>query len=80
LALLNTTYVNPTRTCSFRSLATALQKPILEPLLIATKAFLWPLVWLQNWSSYSNGTSHIMTRIFTFAGNQTAGSSNFARG
>ncbi|HEX8313019.1 MAG TPA: alpha/beta hydrolase [Chthoniobacteraceae bacterium] len=77
LALLNTTYINPTRTCSLRSVAMALQKPILEPLLAATKAFLWPLVWLQNWSSYSNGTSHVMTRIFTFAGNQTRGQLEF---
>ncbi|HEV7866156.1 MAG TPA: alpha/beta hydrolase [Chthoniobacteraceae bacterium] len=77
LALLNTTYINPTNTCWLRSLARALQKPVLEPLLWLTKGFLWPLVWLQNWSSYSNGTSHIMTRIFTFAGNQTRGQLEF---
>jgi pimeloyl-ACP methyl ester carboxylesterase len=72
LVLLNTTYTNPTRTCSLRSLATALQKPVLEPVLWLNN-FVWPLTWLANWSSYSNGTAHLQTRISAFAGNQTRG-------
>lgn len=77
IALLNTTFTNPAKTCALRSLAQAVQKPLVEPLLWLTDKLLWPLVWLQNWSSYQNGTSHILTRLFTFAGRQTRGQLDF---
>ncbi len=33
--------------------------------------WLFPLVWLMNWMSYLNGTSHLATRLAGFTGKGT---------
>lgn len=77
IILVGTTNTNPVHTTSLRGLAQAIQKPILEPLLHLA---IWtsPLVWLMNWQSYQNGTSHLSTRRSSFAGKQTWGQVDFA--
>ena len=77
LVLVDTTYTNPLRTAMFSGLLTALQKPLIEPLLHLT---VWtsPLVRLMSLQSYQNGTQHLTTRITSFAGGQTWGQVDFA--
>jgi pimeloyl-ACP methyl ester carboxylesterase len=70
LVLAHTTYTNPVRTTAKRRLYTALQKPVLEPLLRAAIG-LSPLVWLLNVLSYLNGSAHASTARQSFAGTQT---------
>jgi pimeloyl-ACP methyl ester carboxylesterase len=72
LILIHTTYTNPVKTAMFSGLLTALQKPLIEPLNHLTIA-LSPLVWLSDWLSYLNGSMHTMSRISSFAGQQTYG-------
>jgi pimeloyl-ACP methyl ester carboxylesterase len=72
IVLLHTTYTNPLRTAWLAPLWTALEKPLLVPLNYLTM-WLAPLAWLSNWQSYLNGSMHVMTRIASFAGGQTAG-------
>jgi pimeloyl-ACP methyl ester carboxylesterase len=55
------------RTTAQRGLYTALQKPVLEPLLHLT-IWLSPLVWLMNCLSYLNGSAHVSTARQSFAG------------
>lgn len=70
VGLVNTTYTNPVKTTTAAGFVTAIQKPILQPLLYLIIA-LFPLVWVQSWLSYLNGMSHIPQRIFSFCGKQT---------
>jgi pimeloyl-ACP methyl ester carboxylesterase len=70
LGLVHTTYTNPVRTTSMASLYTALEKPVLVPLLYLT-IWLSPLVWLMNGLSYLNGTAHLSNKQSGFAGNET---------
>ena len=72
LVIVDSTYTNPLKTALFAPLWAALQKPVIEPLLHLT-VWLSPLVRLMNISSYFNGTTHITTRITSFAGAQTWG-------
>jgi pimeloyl-ACP methyl ester carboxylesterase len=72
LVLMHTTYTNPVRTASLRGFLQAIQKPVLEPLMHLT-IWLSPLVWLMNWMSYFNGTSHIVSAITGFAGTESRG-------
>ena len=74
LVLVHTSYTNPVRTTPMAGLYTALEKPVLIPLLYLTIA-LWPLVWLMNWMSYFNGSAHRSTHKSSFSGNETRGSS-----
>ncbi len=76
LVLVHTTYTNPVRTTSMSGLYTALEKPVVIPLLYLTIA-LWPLVWLMNWMSYFNGSAHRSTHKSSFSGNETRGQLNF---
>lgn len=76
LILVNTTYTNPVRTTTARGFLTAIETPILKPLLYLIIG-LSPLVWLQSWLSYFNGTAHIPSRIFSFSGHQTRGQLDF---
>lgn len=62
LVLLNTTYTNPLRTMVFSRLLTALQKPLLEPMMRLT-VWLHPLVWLSKWQSYLSGSTHAAMRL-----------------
>lgn len=70
LALIHTTYTNPVRTTQHARLFTALERPLIVPLLHLT-IWLWPLVYLMTWLSYLNGTVHLMTKQSGFAGNET---------
>jgi pimeloyl-ACP methyl ester carboxylesterase len=77
LALVHTTYTNPVRTVSLARLATALERPLIVPLLHLT-IWLSPLVWLMNWSSYLNGTAHLITKRTGFAGSESWAQVDFA--
>lgn len=72
LILANTTYTNPIRTTQFAKLYTAIEKPVLVPLL-HLMIFTWPLVWLMNWMAYFNGSTHQSTHKSSFAGTETLG-------
>jgi pimeloyl-ACP methyl ester carboxylesterase len=76
LVLANTSYTNPLKTTTARKLVTALQKPLIQPLMYIIIG-LSPLFWLMSWLSYLNGTSLIPNRIFTFSGHQTKGQVDF---
>jgi pimeloyl-ACP methyl ester carboxylesterase len=76
LALVNTTYTNPTHTTTFRRFFQAAQAPLLTPLLHLT-IWLSPLVWLMNWLSYLNGTTHMQTGLTGFTGHETRGQLEF---
>ena len=77
LVLVHTTPTNPVRTTRNAGLYTALQKPVIEPLLHLT-IWLSPLVWAMNWMSYLNGSAHRSTAKESFAGTETRGQLDFA--
>jgi pimeloyl-ACP methyl ester carboxylesterase len=77
LILVDTTYTNPLKTAIFNRLLTALQKPLIEPLLHLTIA-LSPLFWLISGLSYLNGSMYITTEISGFTGRETRGQLDFA--
>ena len=58
------------RTTTLAGLLTALERPVLVPLLGLTIG-LAPLVWLMNQLSYLNGSAHLSTLQSGFAGNET---------
>lgn len=70
LVLIHTTYTNPVRTTRFAPFYTAIEKPVLVPLLYLTMAF-WPLAWLMNWMMYRNGTAHQQAYDGSFTGHQS---------
>jgi pimeloyl-ACP methyl ester carboxylesterase len=70
MVLVETTYTNPLKTARFASVWSALQKPVIEPLLHLTVWFS-PLVRLMNLASYLNGNMHTTTRFTSFSGRQT---------
>ncbi len=70
LVLSHTTPRNPVRTTKGAAFFTAIEKPVLVPLLYLT-IFLSPIVWLMNWLSYWNGTAHLITKFGSFAGTET---------
>jgi pimeloyl-ACP methyl ester carboxylesterase len=76
LALVQTTYTNPVRTTKLAGLFTALERPLIVPLLHLTIR-LAPLVWLMNQLSYLNGSAHLSTKSSGFAGNETWGQINY---
>jgi pimeloyl-ACP methyl ester carboxylesterase len=67
LILTHTTPVNPVRTTSGAAFLTAIEKPVLIPLLYFTIA-LSPLLRLLNWLTYLNGSAHLMNWISSFGG------------
>lgn len=77
LVLTHTTYTNPVRTTSGAAFFTAIEKPVLVPLMYLTIA-LSPLVWLLNWLSYHNGSAHLMAMRTSFAGTETWEQIDFA--
>src|SRR6185312_9471626 len=60
LALVHTTYKNPLRTTKHGALYSAIEKPVIVPLLYLTILFS-PLAWLMNVLSYLNGSAHRST-------------------
>jgi pimeloyl-ACP methyl ester carboxylesterase len=79
LVLAHTTYTNPVRTTHMAGLYTAIEKPVIIPLLYLTIG-LWPLAWLLNWMSYFNGSVHRSTHKGSFSGNETRGQLDFVAG
>ncbi|AFZ14046.1 alpha/beta hydrolase fold protein [Crinalium epipsammum PCC 9333] len=77
LILVDTSYINPVKTCIFNGLVTALQKPVLEPILYLT-IFLSPIFWAMTWLSYFNGSLYISVELSGFTGKETRGQLNFA--
>jgi pimeloyl-ACP methyl ester carboxylesterase len=77
IGLVNTTPTNPVRTAPGKNILRVLQKPLLEPILYLMIG-LWPIVWIQTWLSFFNGTSHIGARFSSFAGKQTLGQLDYA--
>jgi pimeloyl-ACP methyl ester carboxylesterase len=76
LVLAHTTYTNPVRTTQLAALYTAVEKPIIIPLIYLTIA-LWPIAWLMNWMSYFNGSAQRSTHKSSFAGTETRGQLDF---
>jgi pimeloyl-ACP methyl ester carboxylesterase len=70
LILTHTSYTNPLRTMQGASFYTALQKPLVEPLLHLT-VVLSPLVWFMNCLSYFNGSAHRYNARESYAGTET---------
>jgi pimeloyl-ACP methyl ester carboxylesterase len=70
LVLVHTTYTNPVKTTEHAGLYSAVQKPLLEPMLHVTIG-LSPLVWLMNLLSYLNGSAHRFTESGSFSGGET---------
>lgn len=65
LALVHTTYTAPDRTMFGRKVFTALREPLIVPLM-RVSVLLSPLLWLNNWMSWLNGTMHIAHRLLGF--------------
>jgi pimeloyl-ACP methyl ester carboxylesterase len=76
IILAHTSYTNPVRTTKMAGLYTAIEKPVIVPLLFLTIG-LWPLVWLMNWLSYLNGSAHRSTHNQSFSGTETRGELDF---
>ncbi len=72
LVLAHTTYKDPVRTTKMAALYTAIERPIIIPMLYVTIA-IWPLFYLMNWLSYFNGSAHRSMRKQSFAGTETQG-------
>ena len=70
IALVHTTYTNPVRTTNMAGLLTALERPVIVPLLHLT-IWLSPLLWLSNLMSYLNGSALLSTKSSGFAGTET---------
>lgn len=73
----HTTYTNPLRTMKGARLYTALEAPVIKPLLYASIA-LSPLVRLMNLLSYLNGSAHLATWKDSFAARPTFEELDFA--
>jgi len=76
LALVHTTYVNPVRTARLAPILTALERPLIVPLLHLA-IWLSPLVLLMNWLGYLNGMLHISNQQSGFAGTESWGQVEF---
>jgi pimeloyl-ACP methyl ester carboxylesterase len=77
LVLTHTTPTDPIRTTSGAAFFTAIEKPVLVPLMYLTMV-LSPLVWLMNWLSYWNGSLHLSTKRSSFGGTETWEQIDFA--
>jgi pimeloyl-ACP methyl ester carboxylesterase len=71
IALVQTTYTNPVRTTNMAGLLTALERPVIVPLLLLT-IWLSPLLWLSNLMSYLNGSALLSTKSSGFSGTETS--------
>ncbi len=76
LILAHTSYTNPVRTTQMAALYTAIEKPVLIPLMYLTIGT-WPLVMVMNIMSYLNGSAHQSTHKTSFSGNETRGQLDF---
>src|SRR5580693_6363242 len=78
IALVQTTYTNPVRTTNMAGLFTALERPVIIPLLHLT-IWLSPLIWLSNLMSYLNGSALLSTKSSGFARHRNVGGIEFRR-
>ncbi|HEY7116429.1 MAG TPA: alpha/beta hydrolase [Tepidisphaeraceae bacterium] len=69
IVLAHGTYTNPLRTIAHAELYTAIQKPLIEPLMYLTIP-LSAAVWAMQWLAYLNGSTHWATHRAGFSGNQ----------
>jgi pimeloyl-ACP methyl ester carboxylesterase len=76
IALVQTTYTNPVRTTNMAGLSTALERPVIVPLMHLT-IWLSPLVWLSNWMSYLNDAAFLSIKSSGFAGTEAREELNF---
>ena len=79
LVLAHTTYKDPVRTTKMAAFYTAIEKPVVIPMLHVTIA-LWPLFYIINWLSYFNGSAHRSMRKQSFAGTETQGQLDYFAG
>ena len=70
LALVHTTYKDPTQTMKGAAVYAPLKKPVLIPMMHVTIA-LYPLFWGLTWLSYLNGSLRRSTAKASFAGTET---------
>jgi hypothetical protein len=70
------TYATPVRTTNMAALFTALERPVIVPLLHLT-IWLSPLIWLSNLMSYLSGSVLLSTKSNGFAGTETWGELDF---
>ena len=63
--LVDTTHQDPARTMVLSGLWTALQKPLIEPLLWLAVP-LSPLLWLSSWQGYLSGSNQLVMRLTGF--------------
>lgn len=77
LIVVDATYTNPLKTAILNRILTALQKPLIEPLLYLTIA-LSPLLWLISGLSYLNGSMYVTTELSGFTGRETRGQLDFS--
>lgn len=77
LVLVHTTYTNPVRTTTGARFFTAIERPLIVPLLYLT-IWLSPLVRVMIWLSYLNGSAHLSTKLQGFAGTESWGQLEFA--
>jgi pimeloyl-ACP methyl ester carboxylesterase len=70
MVIVHSTFTNPLRTMKYAPLMSALQKPLIEPLLYLQIAFS-PLVRVMNWLSYWNGSTHNSVARDGFGGTET---------
>ncbi len=75
IALLHTTYTDPSRTAILSGLLTALEKPVFTPLLYIMIG-LAPFFQLMNWIKFFNGSMHISNAFTGYAGTETKGQLN----
>jgi pimeloyl-ACP methyl ester carboxylesterase len=76
IVLVDTTYTNPVRTTTASGFFTAIQQPVLVPLLHLVTWLSLP-IWGMNWLSYQNGTAHLISALTGFGGSQTRGQLEF---
>ncbi|AMV16456.1 alpha/beta fold hydrolase [Planctomyces sp. SH-PL14] len=76
LVLAHTTYKNPVRTMPFSGLLTAIERPLIIPLLYL-QILLSPIVWLSNCLSYLNGSVHWSNTSTGFGGTESAAKLDF---
>ena len=76
LALVHTTYKDPVQTTKGAAIYTALEKPLLTPMMYVTIG-LYPIFWALTWLSYWNGSLHRSTAKSSFTGTETQAQLNF---
>jgi pimeloyl-ACP methyl ester carboxylesterase len=77
MVLAHGTYTNPLKTHARADLYTALQKPVIEPLLYVSIA-LDPVLRVMKWLTYLSGSTHRSTERSGFSGRETRRQLDFA--